>query len=180
MRCFIAIEFPEHIKARIFHEFENLKNKNLFNGKFVEKANIHLTLKFFGEITNEKLEEIKNKLKEIKFEKFECYIGKTGFFDNENHIRVIWVELVSEKLQELQKIINKKFPEMSSDYKKFNSHITTARVNSISRKGDLIKEVKRIHFKNLDFEVKEFVLIKSELFSDGPKYKVIEKFESEK
>jgi len=180
MRCFIAIEFPEHIKARIFHEFENLKNKNLFRGKFIEKENLHLTLKFLGKITNEELEKIKKELKEIKFEKFDCYIGKTGFFNNEKYIRIIWVELISDKLNELQKQIDKATSEISRDSKKFDSHITTARVKSIINKQALIKEVKRIQFKNLDFEVKEFVLIKSELFSDGPKYKTIDKFESKK
>lgn len=177
MRIFIAIDLPEHVKSRIFHKFENLQNKNLFNGKFVEKENLHLTLKFFGEITNEKLKEIKNKLKEIKFEKFYCKIGKTGFFENKKHIKIIWVELISEKLQELQKIINKKIPEILSDYKKFNSHITLARVKSISRNKDLIKEVEKIHFKNLSFDINEFILMKSELMPLGPKYKVIEKFE---
>ena len=177
MKCFIAIEIPEHIRARIFHEFETLKSKNLFNGKFVEKENIHLTLKFFGNITNEKLKKIKENLKKIKFERFDCYVGKTGFFDNENHIKVIWVDLVSEKLNELQSEIDEAIPEIKNDFKKLNSHITTARVKSVHDQKGLIKEVKRIHFKNLEFEIKEFVLMKSELFREGPKYKVIEKFE---
>ena len=177
MRCFIAIEIPQHAKARIFHEFENLKSKNLLRGNFVEKENLHLTLKFLGEITNEGIEKIKKELKEIKFKRFDCYIGKTGFFNDENHIKVIWVDLVSKELNELQKQIDKATFELKRDYKKFNSHITAVRVKSIIGKPSLIKEVKRIHFKNLDFEIKEFVLMKSELFSEGPKYKIIKKFE---
>lgn len=176
MRCFISIEIPEHIKARIFHEFENLQNKNLLRGKFVGKESLHLTLKFLGEITNEELEKIKKRLKEVKFERFGCHIGKTGFFNNEDHIRIIWVELVSEKLTELQKRINEAIPEISRYSKKFDSHITIVRVKSIIDKQSLVKEVKKIHFKNLDFEIKEFFLMKSELFPEGAKYKVIEKF----
>ena len=176
MRCFIAMEIPQHVKASIFHEFENLKNKNLLRGKFVEKENIHLTLKFLGTITNEKIEKIKRRLNEIKFKKFDCHIGKTGFFNNEKHIKIIWVELISNELNDLQKQIDKSTFVIKRDYKKFNSHITAVRVKSVIDRTLLIKEVKRIHFKNLDFEIKEFVLMKSELFSEGPKHKVIEKF----
>jgi len=170
------MEIPQHVKARIFHEFENLKNKNLLRGKFVEKESLHLTLKFLGEITNEEIEKIKKGLRKIKFKKFDGYIGKTGFFNDEKHIKIIWVELISNELNELQKQIDKATFEIKRDSKKFDSHITTVRVKSIIDKPLLIKEVKRIHFKNLDFEIKDFFLMKSELFSEGPKHKVIEKF----
>ena len=176
MRCFIAMETPQHVKASIFHEFENLKNKNLLRGKFVEKENIHLTLKFLGEITNEEIEKIKKRLNEIKFKIFDCCIGKIGFFKDEKYIKIIWVELVSNELNELQKQIDKATFKIKRDNKKFESHLTTVRVKSVIDKPRLIKEVKKIHFKNLDFEIKEFVLMKSELFSEGPKHKVIEKF----
>ncbi|MCK5149756.1 RNA 2',3'-cyclic phosphodiesterase [Candidatus Pacearchaeota archaeon] len=174
MRVFIAIDLPEHVKAKIFHEFENLRTKNLFNGKFVEKDNLHLTLKFLGEINEEKIEEIKSKLKELKFEKFDCEIGKTGFFHDKNHIKVIWVELVSEKIKELQQQIDRLFPEILVD-KEFSFHITTARVKFVEYRENLVKEVEKIHFKNLDFEVDEFVLIKSELMRQGPVYKILQK-----
>ena len=176
MRCFIAIEIPQHAKARIFHEFENLKSKNLLRGKFVEKENLHLTLKFLGEITNEEIEKIKKRLNEIKFKIFDCHIGKTDFFKDERFIKIIWVELISNELNELQKQIDKATFEIKRDDKKFESHLTAVRVKSVIDKPSLIKEVKKIHFKNLDFEIKEFVLMKSELFPEGPKHKIIEKF----
>ena len=180
MRCFIAIEIPQHIKARIFHEFENLKGKNLLRGKFVEKENFHLTLKFLGKITNEEIEKIKKGLREIKFKRFEGYIGKTGFFNDEKHIKLIWVDLVSNELNELQRQIDKATFVIKNDSKKFDSHLTAVRVKSVINELSLIKEVKRIHFKNLDFEIKEFVLMKSELYSEGPKYKVLDKFQLKK
>ncbi|MAG79019.1 RNA 2',3'-cyclic phosphodiesterase [Candidatus Pacearchaeota archaeon] len=176
MRCFIAIKLSEHVKSKVFHEFENLQKKNLFRGKFVEKGNLHLTLKFLGSISEEEIEETKKKLSEIKFEKFNCKIGKTGVFDNESHIKVIWVDLISDKIEELQKQVSNKFLEYPSDFKKFNSHITTTRVKFIINKEKLIEEIKKINFKNLDFDVNEFVLMKSELTREGPKYKVLERF----
>ena len=76
----------------------------------------------------------------------------------------------------MQKQIDKATFKIKRDNKKFESHLTTVRVKSVIDKSRLIKEVKKIHFKNLDFEIKEFVLMKSELFPEGPKHKIIEKF----
>lgn len=174
MRTFIAIDLPEDVKSKIFHEFETLQKKNFFKGKFVEKQNLHLTLSFLGEVSGEKIDEIKKKLREIKYEKFLCSVGKTGVFDNENYIRVIWVELLSDKIHELQNKVCEKL-DLAPD-KRFNSHLTIARVNSVINKEDLLEYLKKINFKKLGFEVKEFLLIKSELTPRGPIYRVIEKF----
>jgi 2'-5' RNA ligase len=178
MRCFIALEIPEHIRSKIFHKFENLKNKNLFGGKFVEKQNLHLTLKFLGSLTNEEIENVKRDLKEVKFHKFSCEVGKPGFFDAK-YIRVIWIELLSDKLKELHEKIDLTTSRIQKDYKQFNSHITTARVNSVFDKKSLIQEIKNIHLRNLNFDVNEFVLMKSELTKQGTKYKILDRFNLE-
>ena len=175
MRCFIAIDLPEHVKAKIFHTFETLQDKNLFRGKFVEKENIHLTLKFLGNISEEKIEDVKEKLREIKFEKFNCEIGEAGVFD-ERHIKVLWVDLVSDKLKDLQKQISEEFQKIPSDHKKFSSHITTVRVKSVRDRLELLNEIKKINLKKLDFVIEEFVLMKSELMREGPKYKILERY----
>lgn len=176
MRIFLAIEPSEHVRAKIFHESETLQQKNFFKGKFVDKKNLHLTLKFLGEISEEKLWEIEKKLKEVKFKEFECEIGETGFFDSEERIRVIWVGLVSDKLKELEKEISEKLAEFPKDYKEFNSHISLARVKEVINKEGLVEQIKKMNFKNLKFEVNEFLLMKSELTEFGPIYRVIERF----
>ena len=175
MRCFIAINPPEHVKAQIFHKFETLKSKNFFEGKFVEKGNLHLTLKFLGNLTSEEIEKIKTNLREINFEKFNCRVGNPGYFD-EKSIKVLWVGLISEELEKIKETINGKTPEISEDHGEFNPHITAARVNEISDRESLINEIEKMNFKKLDFEVDCFDLIKSELSPSGPKYKIIESF----
>ncbi|MEK6906740.1 MAG: RNA 2',3'-cyclic phosphodiesterase [Nanoarchaeota archaeon] len=176
MRIFIAINLSESARAKVFHEFETLEKKNFFKGRFVEKENLHLTLKFMGDLPLERVEDAKKKLKELKFKKFKCSVGKPGVFNSENHIKVIWVELISKEIGEIERQISEKFSEIKSDFEKFNSHITIARVNSVTNKEGLINYLKKINFKNLDFEVKEILLMKSELTPRGPIYRVIEKF----
>ncbi len=175
MRLFVAIELPENIKSKIFHQSEILQKKNLFKGKFVRKDDMHLTLEFIGDISGEEAEEIKNKLKKIKFDKFEAEIGEAGVFDSEDYIKVIWVDIISDKIKELQKQISFKLLKIPAE-RGFNSHITLARVKAVNNKQDLIKSIKDIHFKKLKFEVNEFFLMKSELTREGPKYKIVERF----
>lgn len=182
MRCFIAVELPGNIRGKIFHKFEILQRKNLFKGKITEKENLHLTLKFLGEISEEKIKKVQEKLSGIKFEKFSCNIGNPGVFKNEKFIKIIFVELISEnnKLEKLQKKISEKLPEFY-EKRKFSSHVTTARVKFVDRslKEKLVQEIEKINFKDLNFEADEFVLMKSELFPQGPRYKILEKFKLE-
>jgi 2'-5' RNA ligase len=172
MRVFLAIDFPESVKSRIFHKFEILSRKNLFRGKPVEKDNLHLTLKFFGNVSEKKLDKIKQQMKKIKFEKLNCEVGKIGFFDNENNIKVIWFEFLNEKLKFLNDVVEKEF---GRDKKPFSSHITVARVKQVTNKQELLKELKGLNFKNLKFEINEMVLMKSILTSRGSKYKILER-----
>ena len=173
-RCFIAIDLPDEIKAKLFHDFDNFKKRGFFIGKNTEKNNLHLTLKFLGDLTGEEIEKTKVVLREIKFRKFSCSLGKLGFFDSADKINIIWIELISEKLAQLEKEISTSLgtPE------KFAPHITLSRVKKAFNKKKLAEGIKNFNFKSREFEVGEFLLMKSELTKEGPKYKVLEKFKS--
>ena len=175
MRCFIAIELPEHLKSKIFHKAETLEKEGLFNGKITEKENLHLTLKFFGDVTEEEIQEIKGKLSKLDFRKMNVKLGKTGFFDDENHIRILWVELISHGIEPLRKKISESTLKFKEDTD-FNSHITFARIKKVLAKNKLLENLKKIIFHEPEFEVSEFVLMKSELLKSGPRYKILEKF----
>jgi len=176
MRCFIAIDIPENIKEEIFKKFGGLVDKNLFSGRVVEKDNLHLTLKFLGELGEEKVKEVKERLKKIKFEKFNARLGKVGFFDNEKYIRIIWVELTSNKLFDLQKQISDEFSEIDFGFKGFHSHITIIRVKSVKDKPFLVEKLKKIGFGEMRFDVKEFVLMNSKQVNGKRVYETIKKY----
>jgi 2'-5' RNA ligase len=177
MRAFISIELPEEVKAEIFHKFEKVKNMGLVSGNFVTKENLHLTLEFLGEINHEDVDLLVEKLNEIKFNSFIAKIGQIGAFPKKEHAKVLYVDLVSEKIGELNRLIVEKLNGvMSNTNKEFVSHITGVRINSIKNKNNFLDYFEGMHFNDLSFEVKGFSLMKSELTKEGPVYKEIMKF----
>ena len=76
--------------------------------RLVNKGQIHLTLKFLGEVQPDKAEKVKEELKKIKFKPFSVYLDSTGVFPSESYIRVVWIGLKPENdILELQSNIPK-------------------------------------------------------------------------
>jgi len=169
MRVFVALELPENIKNEIIKLQREIEKLNLMKGKLIEKENLHLTLKFLGEIGNDKVREIENKLKKIRFNKFEVELDKIGVF-SENFIRIVWVSLSGEKLFELQKAIDDILESIFDREERFMAHITVARPKSVNNKSKFIEEIKKVKFDNKKFLVDRVYLKSSELKPQGPVY----------
>lgn len=175
MRCFIAINLPTEIKEKIFHSSNLLHKKNLFKGKITEKENLHLTLKFLDEISEEKLNQVIESLKKLKFNKITAKIGESGVF-NENLIKIVWLRVLG--VEDLQKAIDTALSGLFPKESRFMSHLTIARVKFCKEKEKLLEEIKKIKIQE-EFPILSFEIIKSELFPDGPRYKILEKFKLE-
>jgi len=162
-------------------EIEQIQNlirkKKLFYGKFTELENLHLTLKFLGEIEENKLEDVKKELQKIKFNSFEVSLGDLGFF-SERRFRILWIKLLGKEIWDLQGEIDKIMEEVG--FKKedrFMSHITLARIKEVIDKNILLDYVKNLKHRPIKFEVKDFILKKSELKIEGPVYSDIERYD---
>ncbi len=176
-RCFIALEISREAIDKIEEIQKLIKKKNLFYGKFTEPENLHLTLKFLGEIEENKIKEIKERLAKIKFKQFEVKLGEVGVFINKYN-SILWLKLNGPEIWNLQKEIDNKLKDILPLEERFMSHITIARMKKINGKLEFLDYIKNIKTKKISFKVKEFILKKSELKSEGPIYANIEKFES--
>lgn len=173
MRTFIAIDTPKELKDF----FLDLQKKINIEVKINFTKEFHLTLKFLGEIDEEKLEEVKLVLKKVKFESFKVNTSNLGVFPTESYIRVVWIGLESEKINELQKQIDEKLSNLFPKDNRFHPHITLGRVKFVKDKEKFIENLKSIKVDEKEFEVKDFKLKKSTLTPKGPIYEDLEIYE---
>ncbi len=170
MRCFISINLPKEIKEKI----KVIQNKlPEFYGKKTELENLHLTLKFLGEIDEQKVEEVKRRLRKIKFEGFEAEVNEIGVF-SEKFIRIIWLHLTN--CDEIQKLVDDKLKDLFEPERRFMSHLTIARVKNIEDRKKFLTELKKIKIPGIKFVVDKCYLMKSELTPEGPKYVILEEY----
>ena len=178
MRLFIAIEVPEDVKGYLSAVQEKISNDVANKIRPVNKNQIHLTLKFLGEVQQDKAEKIKNELKKIAFSPFSVCLDKIGVFPSESYIRVVWVGLKPEEpVLELQKTIDESLKKMFKKEKDFKAHITLARVKFIGNKEEFVEKLKKIKVENKKIEVNNFKLVRSTLTPQVPVYEEVESFD---
>ena len=170
MRAFISINIPEEIRKEIKKIQDFLPE---FFGKRTELQNLHLTLKFLGEVEEKDAEEVKEKLREIKIEKFATEIDEIGVFSGD-FIRIVWLHM--KDCDNLQKQIDNALKNLFKSEKRFMSHLTIARIKGIKDKKRFLQDLKKIKIEKIKFKVDKFYLMKSELTAEGPRYSVLEEY----
>ncbi len=167
MRLFVAIEVPEDdVLVKLQDEIKKI------NAKCTYPKHFHLTLKFLGDVDD--VNEIKEKLSKINFDPFKMTISGIGAFPNEDYIRVIWAGIKGhDNIIKLQKKIDEKLSDIFGKDTKFHPHFTLARVKFVKDKDRMKKLITELKFEDIEFDVKEFKLIKSELTPKGPVYENI-------
>ncbi|MBA7673993.1 RNA 2',3'-cyclic phosphodiesterase [subsurface metagenome] len=181
IRTFIAINLNPEIREHLASLQNNL-NIPESKIKWVEKNNLHLTMKFLGYISLEQTELIKSELKEIasRYSPFIIRLSSNiGVFPTYKMPRIIWVG-IKEGISELKelynsienKLSNKGFPREDKD---FSGHITIGRVKFIRDKTNFIQILKRIEVNNFTQEVGSIDLMKSKLTPSGPIYDITAK-----
>ena len=177
-RCFIALDLPRNIINEMVGIQEIIKQKKLFDGNLVDSENLHLTLKFLGEIDKEKIEEVKKRLKKINFKEFETRLGEIGVFSSKysGYIKVLWVELKGGGLFELHKKIDEALTGLFEPEQRFMAHITLARIKRVYDKNGFLDYISKIKLPEIKFKVDKFYLKTSELFEAGAVYEDIESY----
>ncbi|WP_353684139.1 RNA 2',3'-cyclic phosphodiesterase [Thermodesulfovibrio sp. 3907-1M] len=182
MRLFIAIQLPREIKEFLA---ELTSFKSTIDGvNIVQKENFHITLKFLGEVEEKIIPDLISTLKSLssEFSNFTLKITTPGVFPDKIKPRVIWIG--TENTETLRRLAERIDEETASlgfqrEERQFKSHITLARVKN-HRNGKyffekILKKFSENSF-NFQFEVKEFVLMKSTLTAKGSIYSVLERF----
>lgn len=170
MRAFVAIEIYSNEIIKLISKFQSEIN---INAKPVEPHNLHFTLQFLGDISQDTAEKVMLSLNSVKFSSFMVNFKGVGVFPKLEFPRIIWIgtdENGGNLLMDLaKKVENALIPLGFSVDKPFKPHITVFRIKN--KIGDISKELDK--FKSIDFgtqEITGFKLKQSVLSSKGPVY----------
>lgn len=173
MRLFVAFGVSDEVKNYL----TELQNELPEDSKLNLVKNFHLTLKFLGDVEEDRMDKITALLSNINFTKFTVKTAGIGVFPDENLIRVVWVGLEpKDKIVALQQEIETALSGMFPKDERFHPHLTLARVKSVKDKKDFMQKLKNIAVKELEFTASAFKLIKSNLTPEGPVYEVVAEF----
>ena len=135
VRSFIAIDLPDSLFGQLERVSDNLQE--LLEGmpiRWIAVPNIHLTLKFLGDVSEKNIPMIKEILKTeaASHKHFEISVGGFGVFPNFTRPRVIWVGVEApDELENLQRRIDVETARLGyvPDRRKYNPHLTLGRVS---------------------------------------------------
>lgn len=177
MRAFIAIELPEEARDFLRRLQGQLKTCGA-DAKWVAPSNIHLTLKFLGEIDERKLPEITAAMEAAVAEKhpFSVRLASLGAFPKIDYPRVIWVGIDKgdSEIKEVAKNLEESIARLGlpKEERPFSSHITVGRLRSQLNKDELAQALKTIKIEpqGPEFLAAKITLFKSVLAPSGPIY----------
>lgn len=175
MRTFIAIEVPSEIKSALATLHNELRRAGA-DVSWTKPENIHLTLKFLGEVDERRIGEVGNVCVDSarEFQPFTLSLGATGVFPNSRQPRVLWAGLSGEieKALEMQRRLDDSLALIGfeREEKDWRPHLTIGRVKSNRKTRELLALMDAHPLPALSFAVSEIVLMKSELHPAGARY----------
>jgi len=176
-RVFGAIELPEDVRARFKDHIERLRRELPdAAASWSRVENIHLTLKFFGNVERDRIAQISAAATRAteKFSSFEIEVGKTGVFPRPSRPQVLWIGVIDPtgKLSDLQKRFDDEcaaagFPKEDRAY---HPHLTIARLRNPEAARRLADTHLQTPFEPIAVKVNEVIIFRSELSSKGARY----------
>jgi len=172
LRTFVALEVKDQeLKDRIGEMQEKLRASGA-QLKMVERENLHITLKFIGDIPEAAVGEVVEPLRAVRLPPFSVRFKGLGVFPSPSRINVVWLGVVEggESIRKLNASVNEKLAAFGRP-EPFKAHLTIARVKGPRNLPQLASEVEsRSEEEGGTVQFTEFQLKKSVLTPTGPVY----------
>ena len=183
MRLFVALQISEEIRESISELICELRPLN-DSWKWTRAKNLHITLKFLGEVAEHKVPSAVEILRNIPAEfPIPLKFQSLGFFPNERRPRVLWVGIdTPQSLPKLATAIDESLAKLGvvREERGFSPHLTLARCKegklSVTFREAIAKHVSRVFG---EMNATSFHLIESTLKSTGAEYTTLESFSGE-
>jgi 2'-5' RNA ligase len=180
MRLFVALEIPQEVRESLAGLLQSLRAISP-QTKWARPENLHLTLKFIGEVPEAKLASIRAALAAVKCDvPVRLEVRGLGFFPNARHPRVFWAGIESSSnLKTLSESISLALEKIgiAREERDFSPHLTLARFESPRLEDKLraaIEERSSVGFGEVF--ATQFHLIESKLKSSSAEYTTVESF----
>lgn len=185
MRVFLAVDLSVAVVEKLVRLQEEIEFQlsDDIEMRWTDPRNIHATLKFFGEIEDALLPFVKEKAVEMAkpLFAFDLTCQGIGAFPTPEEPRFVWAgfdQAGTEVLSLLQKTVEREMADLgfAKDDRPFQSHVTLGRVKSASTTS--FAEVAKA-FEGKSFgtcQVRDFALFESRLETNGPVYRVLDRF----
>lgn len=180
IRAFIAIDISKEIQRKLEEVSDQLRS-NLPDVpvRWVLAENIHLTLKFLGNVSVSNLEVLVNilQVEALNHKPFEMSIGELGAFPTNRRPRVLWIRIQAPtELMDVQRGIEAVTARLGypSEQRPFSPHLTLGRVSRNASSHDSRKISDALELVKVGFLgamwVRAIKLYRSDLSPSGAVY----------
>lgn len=169
IRLFVGLSIPADITALL-----KIMCSGVPGARWVDPSNMHITLRFIGEVEEYGAEEIDGTLSKISANKFELALKGLGIFGRGQKTRALWARVIhSELLNHLHAKVESAVVRsgQSPEKRKFIPHVTLARFSSFVDLPRLESFAAGNNlFQSDPFDIDHFTLFESTLGKNGPVY----------
>jgi 2'-5' RNA ligase len=176
-RVFCAIELPDVVRARLDEHVRQLRKEVPdAAASWSRVENIHLTLKFFGNVEVKRIQRISEAAERVgkQSSMFQIGVGETGVFPKSSRPQVLWIGIKdpSGQLGVLQERIENECAAegFAKENRPYRPHLTIARLRKPEGARRLADAHLPMRFESVEVGVKELVVFRSELGPKGSKY----------
>lgn len=173
MRLFFCVELDAEAKGRLAALVERLKPR-LLSAKWVAPDNLHITVRFLGEVAEDRLLDLQALAREVarKFEPFHLELGTLSAFPSPRRARVLWVgpQENSERFVKLMRSVEEGVQRLGfcPETKEPRVHVTLARFKVPRDLSGAVENMEIMPPVRVD--VRELTLMRSTLRPEGPIY----------
>lgn len=179
MRLFVALDIPAEIRQRMAEYMERAR-QYAPEARWARVEGLHVTLKFLGEVSDQKVPEIKIALNVLKASPVEVTFQGIGFFPNARSPRVFWIGVqATGALPQLAALTEETLAQQgfAPEQRPYSPHLTLARAaapGSLRGLTPLLEHEASPQFGTMT--AREFFLFQSHLGKGGSKYTKLERF----
>ena len=179
LRTFLSIPVPNEVHS-LMDKLQNTVNTNGAIVNWIRKGNIHLTLKFIGDVPEDDVDMVSNTIKNIisSSNSVQLQISDTGCFPKKTRPRILWLGINGDltPLQDIVNNINDALDPLGypKENKEYVPHLTLARIKYPQKNTPDISSFLNAEYEPIKLQTNKIHFMRSELFFKGSVYTILD------